>query len=585
MNCKGILFAVLFMAAASTSCSDYLDRAPTADLDQNQVFSEMRLVRLYHDGLYNHVASGRREFTTSAISNTDWGYDVLSQLDGHFICGYEFSSTAEMLLGNWISRAEGSWASGLAVGGKWNKLYSAIRAVNLFLDNAPRVPVASEAESEELRLMVAEAKFLRAFFYLQLVQRWGGVPLVKRVLSVDEELRLPRDSFRDCLDFIIQDLDEAAGVLGIEPRGGDAWMGRATKGAALAFKARALLWGASSYWSSKGAGYTWKEAADAAMAVIDLGKYDLYEDYRTLLFSQEAYTGARPEHIFWFNVGTYEYWRFNPFVHQRFGGWGTGNILPTQEFVDCYEILDESTGKYVPFDRNNPDHLANIYNKDRRDPRFDQSILYNGSVHQGTTCGFYVGGNMWIANTTQYYTGYNYKRWYSESLRTGGSGNGNCLMNWPFIRYADILLMYAEAQNQVGGPRSHSGSDASRTALWALNRVRERAGLTPLDDNISQAEFDERLRNERAVEMPMEDIRFFDIRRWGIGQVAWNPVHQAYITREGDSYTFDFSKTAGPARQPFANDEQAILYPIHHEELKRNPNLEQNPGWEDIYRP
>lgn len=439
------------------------------------------------------------------------------------------------------------------------------------------------ADPTEVPVMIAEAKALRGFFYLQLVQRWGGVPIVDKVLDVSDDLRLPRNTMQECLDFIVNDFEEAAEVLGLEPRGGMAtWGGRITKGAALAFRARAILWGASQYWSANGVNYTWQQAADACQDVIALNKYSLHQDFRTTLFDPDAFG---TEIIFWHNQGYYQGFNFVNLVHTVFGGTTSPGIqLPTYEFVKCYEILDEATGKYVPFDEKNSDHMENLINPDRRDPRFAASVLYNGATHQGKVCGLYTGGNLWSSSI--YYTGYQYKRWYSEDQITGGGGSGTTLQNWAFIRYTDILLMYAEAQNQASGMNS-SASGATMTALEAYNAVRLRSGLTALEESdfTSDYTFDDRIRNERSVEFPCEDIRFFDIRRWDIGNVAWVTPHGSDATANSDgTYTYDYSREIGTKRTPFANTHQAVLYPFHHTELTRNPNLVQNPGWTDIYR-
>ncbi len=588
-NTKYILL-LFVMLLSSISCTDYLDRAPTADLDVESTFSEMRLVTMYHDGLYDHVQSGRQEFLPgddSAVGNTNWGYDMLSEMDGYFLSPHSWGSVNEILAGAWITSnrndEEGTWGSGLAVGYKWRRLYEAIRAVNIFLDNWTTIPESEIDDPNEITQMVGEAKFLRGFFYLQLVQRWGGVPIIDRTLDVNEDLRFPRNTMQECLDFIVNDFNEAAQALELEPRGGTTWAGRATKGAAMALKARAIMWGASQYWSAHDVDYTWEEAAEACMDVINLNHYELFDDYRTLLFDQDAFG---TEHIFWQNSGYLQCWGFIWYVNTLFNGvCSVSPMSPTQEFVDCYEIYDPATGEYVMFNRDNSDHLENIYNKERRDPRFDQTVIYNGSVHQGVTVQTYTGGNLAPTNASLFYTGYNYKRWISEDIITGGSGSGTVLMNWSFIRYTDILLMYAEAQNHVSGPNS-SCTNGTMTALEALNKVRQRAGITDLSTSISSEDFDTRLRNERSVEFPCEDIRFFDIRRWDIGQVAWDTPHGAKITKNTDgSLSFDFTNTVGVTRSRFSVDDQSVLYPIHHEELQRNPNLVQNPGWTDIYRP
>ena len=171
----------------------------------------------------------------------------------------------------------------------------------------------------------------------------------------------------------------------------------------------------------------------------------------------------------------------------------------------------------------------------------------------------------------------------------GGIGaGGTFVFNWIFMRYADVLLMYAEAQNQVGGPNSIGGDGVGGlTALQALNLVRNRGGhgISEIASSISPDDFDEKVRNERAVELVIEDQRFFDVRRWNIAdQVLSKPLHGVKTIKVGDTFQYDFNHTDGPVRKKWDNREQYFLYPINIEELQRNPNLEQNPGWIDIVR-
>ena len=140
--------------------------------------------------------------------------------------------------------------------------------------------------------------------------------------------------------------------------------------------------------------------------------YELLSDYRDVFLKN-----FNKEIIYCENTSTKQFWGYYTIVPTLMGGFSNG-MMASQEFVDCYEIKDEVSGKYVPFDRNNPEHMANMYNKDRRDPRIDMTLFYNGSKWQGETLGFYEGGNVWPKEGDKnFYLGYCFKKYLKECVR------------------------------------------------------------------------------------------------------------------------------------------------------------------------
>jgi len=568
-----ILFSILLF----NSCSeDFLDRAPTAALDQEKTFGDIRLARQYQQGLYTSLIGGFYSMSGNPTNTSGYALEFISDMDGHCMGSYFNTSCIDLLAGKFQTNSnESVWE----VENIWSNSYKFIRAINIFLENYQKVPLNTDADKAEMNSMVGEAYFLRAHNYFELVKRWGGVPPVYKVLTVADNQKIPRASITASIDSIVADCDRGAALMNTQVSSTQ-WLGRVTKGAALGLKTRALLWGASPYWSSHGSGMKYEDAAKAAMDVINLNVYSLMPKYKDVFM-----VNYNPEVIYFHNDVVHGTWQFMNFVPYPLGGWCNGDMLATQEFVDCYEIKN-ALGQYVPFDRNNPDHLANMYNADRRDSRFKASVLYNGAKWQGLTCSYYVGGSFGPGYVNNYYTGYNFVKWLDESVRVGGlvGQGGSRQTNWIFLRYADILLMYAEAQNQVGGPNS-SAEGSTKTALWAINQVRERSGLSDLPSGISKEDFDVRLRNERAVELVIEDQHYFDLKRWGIGEVSQQPVHQVIATKNSDgTFTYDFSQTTGPIRYQYPVTDQFDLYPIPVSEIIRNPTLVQNPGWQDIMR-
>ena len=577
----------LIFATIITSCSeDFLDRAPTSALNEQQVFNDIQLTRQYQLRLYQTLRGGFQSFVNGDFTDS-WGYDLISNMDDHCMGSKNDNGTFEMISGGWMTRGENSnWGNAFEVARRWRFSYQSIRAINIFLENYKNTPLTTDADRLEMKTMVGEAYFLRAHHYFELVKRWGGVPLVYKVMQASDDQRLPRQSISVCIDSIVSDCNKGASLMDTVVSSSQ-WLGRATKGAAMGLKARTLLWGASQYWSTRGSGIPWSDAAKAALDVINLNVYHLMPNYRDVFLKT-----FNSEVIYCQNTAPKNMWDLYMWTPNFLGGLTYGNFQPTQEFVDCYEIKNNTTGQYVNFDRNNPDHVANMYNKNRRDPRFNQSMIYNGANWQGITCEYFTGGNLGYQTVgslaSYFYTGYCFTKYWDENVLVGTvngvARKGNPILNWIFLRYADILLMYAEAQNQAGGPNS-SADGSGKTALWAINQVRQRAGISDLPSSISQADFDVKLRNERSVELCIEDQRFFDVRRWGIGEVLARDLHKVMCTKNLDgTFVYDLSQTVGPLRKHYDNPDQYILYPINIEEVQRNPNLTQNPGWQDIIR-
>jgi len=577
----------LIFATIITSCSeDFLDRAPTSALNEQQVFNDIQLTRQYQLRLYQTLRGGFQSFVNGDFTDS-WGYDLISNMDDHCMGSKNDNGTFEMISGGWMTRGENSnWGNAFEVARRWRFSYQSIRAINIFLENYKNTPLTTDADRLEMKTMVGEAYFLRAHHYFELVKRWGGVPLVYKVMQASDDQRLPRQNISVCIDSIVSDCNKGASLMDTVVSSSQ-WLGRATKGAAMGLKARTLLWGASQYWSTRGSGIPWSDAAKAALDVINLNVYHLMPNYRDVFLKT-----FNSEVIYCQNTAPKNMWDLYMWTPNFLGGLTYGNFQPTQEFVDCYEIKNNTTGQYVNFDRNNPDHVANMYNKNRRDPRFNQSMIYNGANWQGITCEYFTGGNLGYQTVgslaSYFYTGYCFTKYWDENVLVGTvngvARKGNPILNWIFLRYADILLMYAEAQNQAGGPNS-SADGSGKTALWAINQVRQRAGISDLPSSISQADFDVKLRNERSVELCIEDQRFFDVRRWGIGEVLARDLHKVMCTKNLDgTFVYDLSQTVGPLRKHYDNPDQYILYPINIEEVQRNPNLTQNPGWQDIIR-
>lgn len=425
----------------------------------------------------------------------------------------------------------------------WTFSYSSIRSANELLEN-----IGQLSDPALVATVTTEARFVRALYYFELWRWFGGVPLVTKVLTPAEANDVSRSSSDETLAFILSELDEAAKNLPLTNQ-----RGRATKGAALAFKAKALLH------ASKFA-----EAAVASKAVIDLGVYGLHPEFNTLFMNR---SNQAKEYIFLVDHNAADgngSGVLQMHMPPSSGGWGAGR--PSQNLVDEYELTDGKTIKESPlYDEQDP--------YKNRDPRFYTTLLFQGATFRGSL--FTVLPNTPDASGSGgAATGYYVRKFASETetnFRKAPSqdyGDGSDLTE-PLIRYADVLLMYAEAQNETSGP------DAS--VYSAVNQVRQRAKMPVLATGLSKDDMRTAIRHERRVELAFEESRFWDIRRWKIlTQTANRPVDGIQIT-QGAGGKLNFVRV--PNVRTRTMQDRQYLSPIPQGELDANKKLTQNPGW------
>ncbi len=436
---------------------------------------------------------------------------------------------------------------------QWVQYYNGIARANTMLANIDRIP-APKIDATRKARYIAEAKFLRGALYLQLVALFGPVPMPLVPVTDEQARAMTNETVAKLYDQIIADFDAAAAVLPNSFTGAD--NGRATKGAALAFKARAALYAGRN-----------QVAADAAKAVMDLNLYSLQASYASLFlyageggtetifarkYSKSAQATGQNNNIF----GEY-----GPPTNS-----GPGRVVPIRLLVDAYQMTDGKPKETSPLYNPAPYPNAGGTMHDNRDPRMAATILYPGASWDGGTFDSRPlglssrpeainGGNENVS-----VTGYNIRK-YIELVDKGDRGNGG--VDVILMRYADVLLMFAEAKVALG--------QADAAALAAINLVRVRAGMPALAA-VTQAD----VRYERRVELAFEGLRLFDIRRWQIAaQVMPAASVQGidYINAAGTKITAaqPASARAFPAR--------AYLWPLPQSELDLNKNLKQNTGF------
>lgn len=414
----------------------------------------------------------------------------------------------------------------------WNDNYKGIRRANEILDNAPTMSIDKEVKDRA----IGEALFLRALFYNNLSMLFKNVPLILKVVS-PEEARIEKSSNEEVVEQIIEDLSMAIDLL---PSKGEV-EGRINKYAAIALRARVYLYNQQ-----------YENAMQDCEEVISSGKYSLMNDYETL-FSAEGQNSS--ESIFSVQFVS------NMRAGEKFSG--TYNKQPQSHFgvlpnfvydvyckhglkpENCPEAKPFSTwsdDKGLPLNASDLEDLGlSIYDYwaefSNRDPRLDISVLR--------------GGEPWVAqdkwDNAVKATRYGIQKYIRKEVGMYGDGDRNFMI----IRYADVLLMYAEAKNELSGP--------SGDVFSAINQLRRRVEMPDVDNTLSQDGLREEIRHERRMELAFEGLRYFDELRW---KTAKNDFENKVIFHER---TF--------------NESKHYWWPIPQTEIDRNPNLSQNPGW------
>lgn len=539
-----ILIAILIAFGSCSKVDDYLDKAETGGRSEEQVFSTFQESEQFLANIYSELPS---EYEVYYSAMTDEAQPTLPSSPEGWVSDNQFTPANNSI-------------------DVWPQYYASIRKANIFLKNKDKIPQIDGNEGGTPR-MIGEAYFLRAFFYFQLFERYGRVPIFKEPLLIENNMKIKQNSVEEVVAFIKQDLDLAAAVLPVTYSSAN--LGRATKGTALGLKSRLLLYAASKLHNPTNDASKWKAAADAAKAVMDLNAYSLHPNYK-LLF----HTRVSPEIIF---QHTYNYTNYtSENIPPSFSGLRT-RFNPLQNLVDDYEMTN---GKLpvLSYDQNN-DPVVNPgsgYDPQKpyvnRDPRFYMSILYNGAKWQGKTLDMYIGAPQDGFNGSNHknLSGYFFCKMLDETSAikpTVRLGN----YYWIYMRYAEILLNYAEAQNEYLTTPDNS-------IYAALNTIRSRPGvmMPNIPTGLTKDEMRVKIRHERRIELAFESHRFWDMKRWRIGHEIMEAGAWGMIPTKNTNGTFSYQRFLIQERvYPERND----LFPIAENVLSRNVGLEQNPGY------
>lgn len=473
----------------------------------------------------------------------------------------------------------------------WTQFYAGIGKCNMLLDNMSKAKSVTPAAV--YRRIEGEARFLRAYYYGNLISLYGDVPLVDKSINANESF-LPRTPQAEILNFIFRDLDSAIAQLPLLYSGID--IGRATNTAAMAYKARIALYNGK-----------WDIAAAASKQLIDLNYHALFPNYRTLFM----YAGENSrESIFAFDFKQTVRVSATPQNMQARNSSGFSGVVPTRAMADSYECIDGQT-----IDKSSLYSTAEPFKN--RDPRMRQTILGDGDTWFGTggitfnmtfhpdsnTCTRYTPSvakitNLEVTNAFSSYSGYLLKKYLDPADLVLNTQSELAFM---LIRYAEVLLTYAEARielNQI---------DAS--VLNAINLVRARGygvavgqvSLYPAVTTTSQAALREIVRRERKVELVGEGLRLFDIRRWKIAEKVMNGILFGKAMNRTIYYSLpkpQLDQNSSPSYDSFNTllsvvgnfkimDNPRVFKPHHYLwpipeseiDVNKNPGFVQNPGY------
>ena len=555
------LFSLVSLAALVSCKKDFLEIEATDRISEQALLGDSSLFEKFVTNRYIGVRLQDKEGDgTNPGFGRGFEYGMWSSLTDESIYNNDDNT---WLIQRGLLAPENTGIAGTI----WGRSYRSIRECNWALANIGQVTM-SELHRNQI---IAELKFIRAFRYQDLIRNYGGVVLMgDKVYNLSDNLQddqlFTRSSLANCITYVLSELDAAAAVLPVN--NDNIWItGRATKGAALALKSRLTLYAASPLYNNAG---TWANAVTAAQAVISMNKYSLYNGGYGNLFLDANNNETIFARLYTKNAGhTHLEIANGP---NSYGGWG-GN-LPLQNLVDDYEM---DNGKPIT-DATSGYNAQNPYVN--RDPRFYATVLYNGASYRGSTIETFTPGGKdskdgpdnW--NTSK--TGYYLKKYMNDAYPLQNPWGNAGFQPWYYFRYAEILLNFAEASNEAGGPDVvPSGSTLS--ARTALNLIRARAGMPAIAAGLSQSAMRDAIRYERRVELAFEEHRFYDVRRWKIADVTENkPAYGINITKSGTTLTFA-QKIALDGR---AFQTKHYWLPIPRAEIQASNNkIQQNTGY------
>ena len=639
----------LALGTSLSSCQDYLDKEPDSTVSADDAFANFRNFQGFVEEIYNCIPDKEK---CNYCPSWNWGDDEIFNPEGDNRMTHQVdlgNFRAWESTGNWLKRDGASTSTNKFDHGIWNHAWYCIRKCNLGLQNIDKFVTGS---AEEKKLIEGQLYFFRAWWHEEMMEYFGGMPYVDTYLDANAELNLPRLSYQECADKAAADFRKAADLLPInwdKTSAGAATQGkndlRINKIMALGYLGKTYLWAASPLMkngaqtgaSKNGKTYDYdqeyaKKAAEAfgeLLSLVEAGQtqYALAEFKYSDIYNHEKSADANScfSDIFytkkqnWKMPGTVEAIFRGPSADFNGSNWNTSKVFgpkvqkvvdrdnvihqPTANLVEAYGMANGEpiylveNGKYVPNPKSgfDPEHPFK-----NRDPRFYHDIVFDGFKYLNGTpgqyadlqyCQLYTGGNMRpIANASR--TGYFIQKLVPHTCNEVDKDYDwgaafHCYL--PYMRLADIYLMYAEACAAFGGATVKS-SNFGKTAEDAINTLRDRCGAGHVAPEFvaDSHKFMDEVRREREVELSFEGFRFCDLQRWLLLTEA--PYNQKFSQEFDRVESADFYTKKDPKDARVANYRRKLIltrnfgtkhywFPLPIKETQISSEFKQNPGW------
>lgn len=613
-----ILSMFFIVCFTLTSCTDYLDRDSDSVLSEEDAFKNFNKFQGFIEVMYNVIPDIAKH---NWVSSFNWGEDeVITTGNGENLMGYAIDG------GNYrsyINKGDCFLDRNWSVDGDrfkkslWGGGWYAIRQANLGLE-ALEKGMLKDATQEEQNFIKGQLYFFRAWFYFQLTSYWGGLPYLESVIAPDAQFNLPRETYQENAEKMAADFQRAADLLPIDwdntatgsrTKGNNAL--RPNKIWALSYLGKTLLYagsplmenGANNNNRSYNSEYC-KRAADVLGQVLNMvesnqTQYALvdFDNYSTLFYTKEQnwlMPGGTEAIMRSPTYGADSYWRqMNSYQLQAICE-GDGIILcPAANYVNYFGMQNG-----LPLDDPNS-HFSKSQPWKDRDPRFYNNFIYDGvkmikspsSFKEYEYANLYEGGNCCDDPRKTSRTGYfNYKfipLGANKDDADYGYGKATHFhLSW--LRLAEVYLLYAEAVAQGYGSANSNSATFPKSAVYAVNVIRERAGVDPVADSYTNdlEKFMSEVRRERAVELAFEGHRFHDLRRWKL--LTEYPYNIKTMQKFDRAEAFD--PEADPKERKVVNFREEIVtqrklsskhywLPFKTEDVTIYPEFYQNPGW------
>ena len=639
----------LALGTSLSSCQDYLDKEPDSTVSADDAFANFRNFQGFVEEIYNCIPDKEK---CNYCPSWNWGDDEIfnPEADNRMTHQVDLGNfRAWESTGNWLKRDGSSTSTDKFAHGIWNHAWYCIRKCNLGLQNIDKFVTGS---AEEKKLIEGQLYFFRAWWHEELMEYFGGMPYVDTFLGDNAEQRLPRLTYQECADKAAADFRKAADLLPInwdKTSAGLATQGknelRINKIMALGYLGKTYLWAASPLMkngaqagaSKNGKTYDYdqeyaKKAAEAfgeLLSLVEAGQtqYALAEFKYSDIYNHEKSADANScfSDIFytkkqnWKMPGTVEAIFRGPSPDFNGSNWNTSKVFgpkvqkvvahdnvihqPTANLVEAYGMANGEpiylveNGQYVlnPKSGFDPEHPFK-----NRDPRFYHDIVFDGFKYLNGTpgqyadlqyCQLYTGGNMRpVANASR--TGYFIQKLVPHTCNEVDKDYdwGSALHCYlPYMRLADIYLMYAEACAAFGGASGKS-SNFGKTAEDAINTLRDRCGAGHVAPEFvaDNHKFMDEVRREREVELSFEGFRFCDLQRWLLLTEA--PYNQKFSQEFDRVESADFYTKNDPKDARVANYRRKLIltrnfgtkhywFPLPIKETQISSEFKQNPGW------